>query len=143
MVSHNRHIKNVVIYIIFCSVTCMMWKNTISSGWEYLVTSRGLGFKSYICHLCVIFICVLFDNIIEHDEWYCNLRIIGIIMKHELVELVVQFLSHFMVVCLNLGLRKIIFFLLKSFLARMWRARNPSCLVEGWKIKLKWLLNTP
>jgi len=30
--------------------------------------SRGIGFESCVCHLCVIFICVLFDNIIEHDE---------------------------------------------------------------------------
>ena len=68
---------------------------------------RGLGFKSYVCHLCVIFIFVLFDNIFEHDGWYYNPRILEIITKHEFVELIVQLLWDFMVVCLNLGPCKI------------------------------------
>jgi len=25
------------------------WKRTSSSGWEYLVVLKGLGFESYVC----------------------------------------------------------------------------------------------
>jgi len=35
--------------------------NTISSsGWEYLGMLKGFGFESSVCHLCVIFNCLLF-----------------------------------------------------------------------------------
>jgi len=31
------------------NVGFMMWKSASSSGWEYLVMLRGLGFKSFVC----------------------------------------------------------------------------------------------
>jgi len=53
-------------------------------------------------------------------------RFIEIVIKHELVEFVVHLLRNWRVVCSNLDLCKITFFLLKSFLAWMWRAKNPN-----------------
>jgi len=29
---------------------------------------RGLGFKSYVCHLCVILIIIIFYNLLDHVE---------------------------------------------------------------------------
>ena len=46
-----------------------MWKSTSLSGCEYLVMLKGLGFKSYVCHLCVTLIVYYFNNyMLEHDE---------------------------------------------------------------------------
>jgi len=41
-----------------------MWRektrnNTSLSGWEYLVTMKGLGFESYVCVLGVILITLM------------------------------------------------------------------------------------
>jgi len=29
---------------------------------------KGLGFKSYVCHLCVILFIIIFDNMLDHVE---------------------------------------------------------------------------
>jgi len=58
-------------------------KSTSSNGWEYLFMLRGLGFKSYVCQLCVILIMYYFNNIIERES---DNIIIGIIMKSEWIE---------------------------------------------------------
>jgi len=31
----------------------MTWNSTSSSDLEYLIVVKGLGFKSYVCQLCV------------------------------------------------------------------------------------------
>jgi len=34
-------------------------KSASLSGWEYLIMLRGLGFKSYVCLLCVIWFIII------------------------------------------------------------------------------------
>jgi len=36
------------------NIVHVMWKSTSSNGWEYFDYVKGLGFKSYVCHLCVL-----------------------------------------------------------------------------------------
>jgi len=92
------------------------WYN--SNGWEYLNIVKGLGFKFYVCQLCVNLIkTCYFSNIFYLGA--CNYipKGVGIIMKHESVEVVV---------CSNLDVCEIASFLLNFFLVGMGRVRNPS-----------------
>jgi len=43
-------------------LTFMMWNNTSSNGWEYLVVKRALEFESSVYHFCVILIVYYFNN---------------------------------------------------------------------------------
>ena len=51
------------------------WKSTSSCGWEYFDCVRGLGFESYVCYLCVVWVILILiwmimlgDNIIIELE---------------------------------------------------------------------------
>jgi len=51
----------------------MTWKSTNSSGWEYFDCVRGLGFKSYVCQLCVVVLLFIFNNMYEYGIGNVNL----------------------------------------------------------------------
>jgi len=48
-----------IMIIMLALMTC---NSTSSSGWEYLGMLNGFGFKSSVCHLCVILIAYYFNN---------------------------------------------------------------------------------
>ena len=100
------------------NVECMTWKSTSSSGWEYLVCVRGLGFESYVCY----FFCVIKRVV----DFYNNL-IILISMKHEVVELVRHWVGMYISVGSNLGRPKWNFVFAIFSLIWSWRVKgNPS-----------------
>ena len=59
----------------------MTWKSTSSSGWEYLVCVRGLGFKSYAWYF---FLCYYYYfNLWKHVLLWYDAWIVMVSMKHD------------------------------------------------------------